>query len=107
MRPVSGMGARRPLQNTISAQRRKRSCLIICGSSAPGNAHLTKADDSTLDPGDRRAVEERARCLLDRAAAWNHFPTPIDDILAAAQVRVALTSLFDPAALLAYLKGKA
>jgi Zn-dependent peptidase ImmA (M78 family) len=68
---------------------------------------LTKADDSTLDPDDRRAIEERAKRLLDRAAAWNQFPTPIDEILAAAQVGVAPTSIFDAGALLAYLKGKA
>jgi hypothetical protein len=68
---------------------------------------LTKADDSSLDPPDRQAVEERARRLLDRASAWNRFPTPIPDLLAAADVQVAPTSLFDPAALLAYLRGKA
>lgn len=67
---------------------------------------MIKADDSTLDPEDRRAVEERAKRLLDRAAAWNQFPTPIDDILSAAKVRVARTSLFDAAALLTYIKGK-
>jgi hypothetical protein len=68
---------------------------------------VTKPDDSSLDPEDLRAVEERARRLLDRASAWDRFPVPIDDILAAANVRLAPTSLFDPAAILGYLRGKA
>jgi hypothetical protein len=68
---------------------------------------LTKTDDSRLDPEDRHVIKERAKRLLDRAAAWNQFPTPIDDILAAAQVRLAPTSIFDAAAIIAYLKGKA
>lgn len=67
---------------------------------------MTKPDDSSLDPGDRRAVEERARRLLDRASAWDRFPTPIEDIVAAANLKIAPTSLFDPAAIVAYLKNK-
>lgn len=67
---------------------------------------MTKADDSSLDPGDLRSVEERARRLLDRASAWEVFPTPIDTILDAAQLKVAPTNLFDPQALLAYLANK-
>ena len=68
---------------------------------------MTKRDDSSLDPGDLRAVEERAERLLDRADAWTRFPVPIDDILSAAQVRIAPTNAFDPAAILSYLQGKA
>lgn len=68
---------------------------------------MTKADDSSLDPEDLRAVEERARHLLDRASAWDRFPVPLEDILAAANVRVAQTSLFDPVAVMEYLAGKA
>lgn len=68
---------------------------------------MTKPDDSSLDPNDLHAVEERARCLLDRADAWDTFPVPIEDILDAANVQVAPHSAFDPAAILAYLKGKA
>ena len=67
---------------------------------------MTKADDSSLDPGDRRAVEERARRLLDRAEAWGRFPTPIDDILGAANLKLAPSSVFDPQAILAYLTNK-
>lgn len=68
---------------------------------------MTKPDDSSLNPHDLRAVEERARLLLDRADAWDTFPIPIDDILAAANVQVASHSAFDPVAILGYLKGKA
>jgi hypothetical protein len=68
---------------------------------------VTKPDDSSLDPEDLRAVEERAHRLLDRANAWDRFPVPIDDILAAANVKLAPTSLFDPVAILEYIKGKA
>ena len=67
---------------------------------------MTKADDSTLNPDDLRAVEERARKLLDRADAWGTLPTPIEDILASAQIQVAPTSLFDPAHILAYIRSK-
>lgn len=68
---------------------------------------MTKPDDSSLDPEDLRVVERRAHLLLDRADAWDRFPVPIDDLLAAANVKVATTNIFDPAALIAYIKGKA
>ena len=67
---------------------------------------MTKPDDSTLDPEGLRAVEEQARRLLDRADAWGRYPAPIDDILAAAKVRRAPASVFDPAAIISYLEGK-
>lgn len=67
---------------------------------------MIKPDDSTLDPQDLRAVENRAHQLLDRAAAWDRFPTPIDDILNAASLTVAPASIFDPAHLIAYIKNK-
>lgn len=67
---------------------------------------MIKPDDSSLDPDDLRAVEGHARKLLDRADAWDRFPTPIDDILAAAEVTVAPTSMFDPQRMLAYLRDK-
>ncbi|PNG24404.1 ImmA/IrrE family metallo-endopeptidase [Methylocella silvestris] len=68
---------------------------------------MTKPDDSSLDPDQRRAVEERARQLLDRADAWGRFPTPVDDLLSAANLKVAPSSIFDPAAILAYIRGRA
>lgn len=68
---------------------------------------MIKADDSSLDPEQLRAVEERAHRLLDRASAWGVFPTPINDILAAANLKVAPTSIFDLQGIAAYLAGKA
>ena len=68
---------------------------------------MTRPDDSTLDPEDLRAVEEQAHRLLDRADAWDRYPVPVEDILSAANVRLAPTSAFDPAAIVSYLKGKA
>ncbi len=63
-------------------------------------------DDSSLSLADLRTVEARARHLLDRADAWDRFPVPIDELLAAANVRVATIGAFDPAAILAYIRGR-
>lgn len=68
---------------------------------------MARPDDSSLDPDERRAVEERARQLLNRAAAWGRFPTPVNDIVAAANLTVAPKSIFDLEGVVAYLKGKA
>lgn len=68
---------------------------------------MPRPDDSTLDPEALRAVEEQAHRLLDRADAWERYPVPVDDILSAAKVRLAPTSVFDPDAIVSYLKGKA
>lgn len=68
---------------------------------------MTRPDDSSLDPEQRRAVEERAQGLLNRASAWNRFPTPVNDLLDAAEIQVAASSVFDPAGILSYLRGKA
>lgn len=40
--------------------------------------------------------------LLERADAWGVVPVPIDDLLSAAKLKVAPTSLFDPRAIAAY-----
>ncbi|PPK41083.1 uncharacterized protein DUF955 [Trinickia symbiotica] len=45
--------------------------------------------------------------MLERSDAWGRFPTPVDDVLAAAKLRVAPTSMFDPGRLVAYLRDKA
>ena len=68
---------------------------------------MTKTDDSSLDPDQLRVVEAQVRQLLDRAAAWERFPTPVDDILAAAKLKVAPTSAFDPKAIMAFMLSKA
>lgn len=65
-----------------------------------------KADDSSLTASQLHAVEARATLLLNKAAAWGRFPTPVDDLLNAAKLRVASKSAFNPAALLEYAKRK-
>jgi hypothetical protein len=74
--------------------------------SGPSNFHLFRPDDSGLDSEQLRAVEARAKRLLDRASAWETFPTPVADILEAANLKIALTSAFDPAAIFNYLQKK-
>lgn len=68
---------------------------------------MAQADDSSLDPDQLRAVQEAARRALDRASGWGVFPTPITDILDAAQIKVAPASAFDPRRIMEYLLGKA
>src|ERR1700730_4498973 len=67
---------------------------------------MTKSDDSSLDLDSLRAVEERARKLLDRSSAWDRFPTPIEDILQAARLQVAPSSAFDPARIFSYIRKR-
>lgn len=67
---------------------------------------MTKPDDSSLEQSDLHAVETRARQLLDRAGAWDRFPTPVDEIIAAAKLRVAPKSMFDADSFLAFVKQK-
>lgn len=68
---------------------------------------MTRPDDSSLEASDRAKVEERARLSLDRASAWGRFPTPVDDILLAAKLKVAPKGLFDLQNFLTYAKEKA
>jgi hypothetical protein len=58
-----------------------------------------KSDDCSLDPQQRQAVETRARELLSRADAWGIYPTPIEQLLGTANLQVAASKAFDPAAL--------
>lgn len=68
---------------------------------------VLKPDDSYLSPSDKKIIEERALKMLHRADAWDRFPVPVDDILEAANLKIAPKSMFDPAAILSYLKNKA
>lgn len=68
---------------------------------------MRKPDDSYLTPSDKKIIEERALKMLHRADAWETFPVPIEDILEAANLQVAPTSVFDPQAIISYIKGKA
>ena len=61
-----------------------------------------RKDDSALSHAEREFVENRAKMLLERAGAVGVVPVPIDDLLSAAKLRVAPTSLFDPRAIAAY-----
>jgi hypothetical protein len=68
---------------------------------------VAKADDSSLDPEELRAVQAAARRALDRASAWGMYPTPTAVILEAASLKIAPTSAFDPRRITEYLLGKA
>lgn len=68
---------------------------------------MTRPDDSSLEASDRAKVEQRARLSLDRASAWGRFPTPVDDILSAAKLKVAPKGLFDLQNFVAYAREKA
>lgn len=61
-----------------------------------------RKDDSSLSHAEREFVESRAKMLLQRADAWGVVPVPIDDLLSAANLKVAPTSIFDPRAIAAY-----
>lgn len=65
-----------------------------------------KSDDSSLQPFELAAVERQAQDLLNRASAWGRFPTPVEDILDAAKLRVAPKGMFDAAAFLTFVKNK-
>ena len=67
---------------------------------------MTRPDDSTLSDFERAAVERRARDILDKSSAWGRFPTPVDDIVAAAKLKVAPRSAFDIAQFVAYVRKK-
>lgn len=68
---------------------------------------MFKADDSSLDPEQLRAVQKAARRVLDQASGWDVYPTPIADILEAANLKLAPASAFDPRQIMEYLIGKA
>lgn len=49
---------------------------------------MSRPDDSFLNPTQLANVRRHADCLLREAAACGRYPTPIDDIMAAAKVTV-------------------
>lgn len=67
---------------------------------------MTRPDDSSLESMELAAVEARALQLLHKADAWGRFPTPVDDIIAAAKLRVAPKGMFDAASFLTFVKKK-
>ena len=48
---------------------------------------MRKPDDSTLTPQQYAKVRAEARRALEAAGALGRFPTPVDDVMAAAGVR--------------------
>ena len=68
---------------------------------------MMRPDDSSLNPDQMGAVEERASGLLHRAAGWNRFPTPVPDILEAAHVKLAPVGAFDPLRIMDYMLTRA
>lgn len=63
-----------------------------------------RTDDSSLQPEQYRAVHEAVRKLLNRSEAWGRIPTPIEDLLRAADLQMAPMSAFDERAMLRYLQ---
>lgn len=56
---------------------------------------MRKSDDSSLTPDQYRKVCKEAEKLLAKADAVGRFPTPVGDILAAAQIVVAPEAVLD------------
>lgn len=61
-----------------------------------------RSDDNSLSHQELERVEKAATSLIHRADAWGVFPLPIGDILAAAKLKVAPYSVFDPRAIAAF-----
>jgi Zn-dependent peptidase ImmA (M78 family) len=51
-----------------------------------------KSDDSTLPDASLRRVQKYADLLLRKASAYGRFPTPVDDLVAAAKLEIARES---------------
>ena len=49
---------------------------------------MTRPDDSLLDASQLATVRRHADLLLREASALGRFPTPVDDIMAAAKLTV-------------------
>lgn len=65
---------------------------------------MTKPDDSSLSQAEYAAVRKAALAVLNKTSAWGRFPTPISDVLDAAELKVAPVSAFDPRAMERYLR---
>src|SRR5262249_9067163 len=70
---------------------RKRASEIL-GVLANAQRQAMKSDDSTLPNASRRTVTKYADLLLRKAAAYGRFPTPISDLVDAAQLEIARES---------------
>jgi hypothetical protein len=63
-----------------------------------------KGDDSSLEPEQYQTVHAAAVNLLNKGDAWGRFPTPIGDMMEAAQLKVAPISIFDHGAFQHYVQ---
>lgn len=63
-----------------------------------------KSDDSSLTPEQYLTVQERARSLLDRGSAWGTFPTPVDQLVTTAGLKIAPIEAFDEGTMRRYLR---
>ena len=65
---------------------------------------MLRPDDSNLTQQELQTVQKQADLLLLKAAAYGQFPTPIDDLMAAAKLVVVDDELLDEALLHRFLK---
>jgi len=63
-----------------------------------------KPDDSSLASEQFTTVHRSALDLLNRGAAWGRFPTPVDDLMDAAELQVAPISAFDEGSIRRYVR---
>ena len=54
-----------------------------------------RPDDASLDPAAVRQVRKYADLLLRKAGAYGRFPTPVDDLVAAAELEIARENVLD------------
>jgi len=54
-----------------------------------------KADDCSIEDHDRKVIRKQADLLLRRASAYGRFPTPIPDLVKAAELEVETEMAFD------------
>lgn len=54
-----------------------------------------RRDDCTIDAYQEKVIRKQADLLLRKASAYGRFPTPIDDIVAAAELEIEMELIFD------------
>jgi hypothetical protein len=63
-----------------------------------------KSDDSSLEPEQLLTVRASARLLLDKGGAWGTLPTPVDQLMDAAGLKLAPISAFDESSMQRFLR---
>jgi Zn-dependent peptidase ImmA (M78 family) len=54
-----------------------------------------KSDDATLEPASQKQIRKYADLLLREADAYGRFPTPVEDLIAAAELEIARENALD------------